>query len=87
MTPAPTPGRKLLGYVTNDTGAVVSFAPVVQRGDTLSLTLSHFSGAGFGKFVQTQVPLLPLLGTPWKQKALRLPVAPTQAPRTTQLAA
>ncbi|MEP6766950.1 MAG: Ig-like domain-containing protein, partial [Gemmatimonadaceae bacterium] len=56
-----TPGKKIYGFVANDTGAIVAFAPATQRGDTLILDVSHFSMAGFGQFVPGSVPAAPLI--------------------------
>ncbi|MEP6834843.1 MAG: Ig-like domain-containing protein [Gemmatimonas sp.] len=54
-------GKKIYGFVANDTGAIVAFAPVTQKGDTLILQVSHFSMAGFGQFVPGSVPTAPLI--------------------------
>ncbi|MEO8561525.1 MAG: Ig-like domain-containing protein [bacterium] len=54
-------GKRSVGYLANDTGAVVALEPMTQVGDTLSIRVPHFSVAGGGQF--NPIPLAPLVFT------------------------
>ena len=56
-------GQSVVGYMANDTGAVTELTESTRAGDTLTLTVHHFSVGGWGTFVPTVLQTSPVLPT------------------------
>ncbi len=54
-------GQSVVGYMANDTGAVTALEVGTRTGDTLTLSVRHFSVGGWGTFVPSILQTVPIL--------------------------
>jgi hypothetical protein len=52
----PIAGTAIAGYIADDSGQVTALTPATRSGDTLTLSVPHFSVGGWGQFVPAQFP-------------------------------